>query len=316
MTSRLGAWAVPRHVLLVSALAAVVLLAPLIGGYLLAGPTAAIGIGMGYLVSTRTALGLRPAQALGLVVPGAMAGAVAVAVRDQPLAAACFVALCCLLVAPANVLADGLMSGVPTIAAVLVAVPGNFEPAATAGWMLFGGLIMVVLGTRLGTPSLPAGLPQQRAWRHAIVMAVSVGVVVYLVALWDLPHGYWIALTLTVVLRAFDDETKRRSWERVLGTIGGVVLAYVLASSLPVEAVAVVLALTLVLALAYATTGDYMRQIAFLTPSVVLLGSAGSTGLVAVERAVATVLGALLAAAVALGLAWWEARRQMVGEDG
>ena len=61
-------------------------------------------------------------------------------------------------------------------------------------------------------------------------MAVAVGAVVYLVGAWDIPHGYWMALTLTVVLRPFDDQTRRKSLQRVVGTIGGVVLSLLLAA--------------------------------------------------------------------------------------
>ena len=309
MTLRLGAWAIPGRVLLLSALSAVVLVVPLAMGFLLGGVAAAICIGMGYVATVRAALALPPLSAVALTVPAAMTAAVAVGLRGQPLAAACFVALCCFLVAPANMLADGLMSGVPTVAAVLVAVPGEFDPAHTIGWMLAGGLVVVLLATRLRKPSPQAGIGSSRAWRHAVVMAVSVGVVTFVVAHWQLPHGYWIALTLTVVLSPYDDDTMRKSWERVLGTIGGVLLALLLASLLPVWATAVLLFGCLVLMLAYATQGDYVREIAFLTPSVVLIGSSGTAlSLVAVERAAATILGALLAGGVALALARWESR--------
>ena len=51
-----------------------------------------------------------------------------------------------------------------------------------------------------------------------------------------------------------------------------------------------------------------------MTPAVVLLGSAGnSAGLLASERALATLAGAVLAAAIALALARFETRR---GETG
>ena len=310
MTGVLGAWAVPRRVLMLSLLATIVLLSPLAGAYLLAGAPAAIGVVMGYLAGARPALTLRPHHAMAVAVPAAMTGAVAVALRGQPFAAACFVALCCLLVAPASMRSDGLMAAVPSIAAVLVSVPGDFRPEIITGWMLLGSAVMVLIGTRIGSPerSEEDGVEPARAWRHAIAMGAAVGLTVYAVGVLDWPHGYWIALTLTVVLRPFDDQTLQRSWQRVLGTIGGVVLAVVLAAVLPLWAVGAAVAACLVLALAYIMLADYPKQVVFLTPGVVLLGSA-SPGALATERALFTVAGAALAGAIAVALAWYDNRR-------
>lgn len=315
MTGVLGAWTVPRRILLLCLLAAVVLLAPLAGAFLLAGAPAAVAMVMGYIAAARPALTLRPHQALGLALPTAMTGAVAVALRGQPLAAACFVALCCLLVAPANTLADGLMAGVPSVAAVLVSVPGDFRADAVALWMVLGGAVMVLLGTRIGAPERPlTGVATVRAWRHAAVMALAVGLTVFAVEVLAWPHGYWLALTLTVVLRPFDDQTLKRSWQRVVGTVAGVLLAVVMAALLPLWAVGVAVGVSLVLTLAYTILGDYSRQVLFLTPSVILLGSA-SPGTLATERALYTLAGAVLAAGIAVVLAWYEAREPEEGTE-
>lgn len=303
----MGAWAVPGRTLLLSAVATVVFVAPISGAYLLAGVPAALGLAMGILAAIRPAVTLRPLHALALAVPAGMAGAVAVGLRGQPVAAACFVALCCLLVAPAGILQEGLMGAVPTIAAVLVLVPGDFQPGPTALWMLVGGVLVVAVATRLPRSAPAPGVEPKRAWRHAAVMALSVGAVVYLVDLLAVPHGYWMALTLTVVLRPFDDQTMKRSIQRVLGTIAGALLALAAAVLLPLWALLALLAISTVLSIAYALGRDYTRQVMFMTPAVVLVGSAGGNpGLIASERALATLAGALLAAAIALGLARFE----------
>ncbi|HEY3339395.1 MAG TPA: FUSC family protein [Propionicimonas sp.] len=309
MTGRLGAWAVPRQALLLSVVATVVLIAAIVVAYLAGGTQGALAIGMGILASLRPALSLRPLHSFALAVPTAMAGGVAVALRGQPLVAAFFVVLCCLLVAPAGMLQDGLLAMVPTVVAVLVLVPGEFQPGRTAIWMLFGGALVVALATRLPRTASVPGIEERRAWRHAAVMAVAVGVVVYFVGSLDLPHGYWVALTLTAVLRPFDDQTMQRSRERVLGTIAGALLALAATLVLPLWALLVLLVVTTVLSTGYALTKDYTRQVLFMTPAVVLLGSAGHPFQIASERALATFAGALLAAAIALGLATFENRR-------
>lgn len=303
------AWAISPRVLLLSVLVAVFLLVPLVSGYLLAGPSAAIAIGMGYVALARPAFSLPPAHALALAIPATMAGAVAVAVRSEPVAAACFVALCCLLVAPVNQLHDGLLAGVPSLAAVLVAVPGSYDPGWTAVAILVGCGTLVLVATRAPRTRPPSGIPQLRAWRHATVMALAAGGVVYAVAALQVPHGYWIALTLTIVLRPFDDQTWSRSWQRIVGTLAGVVLALLLAALLPLWAMAIALGVCLVLTLAYTVQDDYVRQVMFLTPTVVLLAAPSGVGVIASERAVATIVGALLATAVALLLAWYEKRK-------
>ncbi|MFT4110251.1 FUSC family protein [Propionicimonas sp.] len=314
MTGRWGSWAVPRGVLLLCTAVALALLAPLIGGYLLGGVPAALAIGLGYIACAGPALALRPRHALALAVPAAMAGAVAVALRGQPLAASCFVALCCLLVAPASMVSDALMVGLPSVAAVLVSVPGDLEPGPVALWLLAGGAVVVAVASRLPALRPPAGgLPAPRAWLHASVMAVAVGTAVGTVALLDWPHGYWLPLTLSIVLRPYDDETLRRSWQRVVGTVAGAILAVMLSLVLPLPWVAVAVGACLVLALCYLVMADYSRQVVFLTPVVVLLGSAGSLGGVAAERVIFTVLGAVLAGTIALGLAWFDRRRLKEG---
>jgi uncharacterized membrane protein YiaA len=309
MSGRLGAWAVPRQALLLSAVATVVFVAAIVVAFLAGGTQGALALGMGVLATLRPALSLRPIQSFALAVPTAMAGAVAVALRGQPLVAAFFVVLCCLLVAPAGILQDGLLAMVPTVVAVLVLVPGDFQPGRTAIWMLFGGALAVAVASRLPRTTPTPGVEQRRAWRHAAVMALSVGAVVYLVGLWDVPHGYWVALTLTVVLRPFEDQTMKRSAQRVLGTIAGALLALVAALFLPLWALLVLLVAGTVLSSAYALNRDYTRQVLFMTPAVVLLGSAGHPFQIASERALATLAGALLAAAIALGLAAFENRR-------
>lgn len=148
MAGVLGGWAVPRRVLILCTVATVALLVPLVGAYLLGGLAASLATVMGYVACARPAFTLRPRHTLALAVPAAMTGAVAVALRGQPVAAACFVALCCLLVAPANMLADALLAGVPGTAAVLVSVPGHYDPGQVVLWMLLGGTVMAALGSR------------------------------------------------------------------------------------------------------------------------------------------------------------------------
>lgn len=295
------AWTIPRQVLLLSTAVGMTLVGALMGVLWLAGVPAALGMGMGLLAGIRPALALTPRWAMAMTLPVALAGAASVGLRGDPFAAACLVALCCVVIAPAEMRQEGLLSGLPTAAAVLVAVPGSFDSTTTAFWMVAGGLLSVAIAVVARFPRAAApGTPPDRAWRHATVMAASVGLVVYLVQLYEIPHGYWVAVTLTVVLRPLHDVTRIKARQRILGTIGGVVLALLLAWLLPAWGVALALAACLVLMTSYALLNDYVRQVVFLTPAVVLLAPAGGVGLQAAERALATLAGTLLAGALAL----------------
>lgn len=294
-------WAIPRRVLLFSAVLAAVLAGVFVGVLLLAGVPAALGLGMGFLAGTRPAISLTARGAMVLAIPIALAGAVGTGLREQPFAAACFVALCCVMAAPAGMRQDGLLAGLPTAAAVLVCVPGSYDPGWIAGWMIAGSLLLVAISVVAKFPRSPqVGTAPARAWRHAAVMAASVGIVVYLVQLNEVPHGYWVAVTLTVVLRPLPGLTRTRARQRILGTVVGVLLALLLAWLLPGWGVAVALVACLVLMNSYAMLNDYVRQVLFLTPAVVLLAPSDGTSLIAAERAIATLIGTLLAGALAL----------------
>lgn len=93
-------------------------------------------------------------------------------------------------------------------------------------WMMAGSLVTVAIAQILKVDAKAApGTPPARAWRHGAVMAASVGIVVYLVEHYEVRHGYWVAVTLTVVLRPLAEDPRARANQRILGTVGGVVLA-------------------------------------------------------------------------------------------
>ena len=300
-----GTWRVPRPVLLGSLKIALILMAPLVIVYASAGGVAALAVAMGYTGSLTPALTLRPTYSLALALPAAMTGVVAAGIAGQALAAACFVALACLLVAPANIVQNGLLSGIPTIAAVYACLrPPGSGPGGC--WMLVGGAIVVGVSalTRRSKSADPVGVDPWTAWAHAIAMAGVVGVIVLVLGVVDIPHGYWIAMTMTIVLRPYGTETQSVARQRVVGTTLGTVLALALAVVLPGWAALTVAVALLVLVVANALMGRYSQQVMFLTPFIVLVGSGSGEEAVgvAVQRVAATLLGALLAAGIALAL--------------
>jgi uncharacterized membrane protein YccC len=106
--------------------------------------------------------------------------------------------------------------------------------------------------------------------RHALRVTVVCGLDVALILMLHIDHGYWLLLTSLIVLQPHVSGTLRRGLERIGGTIGGGILAAVLAVVLNNQLViaAVLFPLTL-LALAVLPL-SYAAFAFFLTPAFVL----------------------------------------------
>ena len=312
-------WMVPRPVLIGALKIAVILIAPLVIAYLTFGNRrAALAVAMGYTGSLTPALRLRSGYSLALVVPAAMTGVVAPGIGGQALPAACFVALACLLVAPANVVQNGLLAGIPTIAAVYATLPDHQDPTQVGAWMLVGGAIVVVSPPAPGCACPPNRSASSRGRRGPMPWRwpSSSGRSSWSSAPWTSRTATGtIAMTMTVVLRPYGPETQTVARQRVVGTTLGAVLALGLALPLPTWAALVVAVALLVLMVANALLGRYAQQVTFLTPLIVLLGSAGGDDAVgvALDRVVATLVGAVLATVIALAL--WRVDRRVSRPD-
>jgi hypothetical protein len=126
---------------------------------------------------------------LGAVATTALTGAVATALLGQPVPAACFAALACLVAAPGNIWHNNLLGAIPTVAAVYTTLLIDAEPLETLGGLLIGGAVAVALMARRPGSGGLAGVPERIAWRHAVAMALTVGVVVYVMSVLEEPWG-------------------------------------------------------------------------------------------------------------------------------
>ena len=108
------------------------------------------------------------------------------------------------------------------------------------------------------------------ALRHAVRVAVVCGLDVALILILHIDHGYWLLLTSLIVLQPHVSGTLRRGLERIGGTVGGGILAALLALVLHSQLViaAVLFPLSL-LALAVLPV-SYAAFAFFLTPAFVL----------------------------------------------
>jgi uncharacterized membrane protein YccC len=132
--------------------------------------------------------------------------------------------------------------------------------------------------------------------RHAARVALVCGIDVALILILHIDHGYWLLLTSLIVLQPHVSGTLRRGLERIAGTVGGGILAAVLAlvlhSHLATAAALFPLAL---LALAILPI-SYAGFVFFLTPAFVLawLPYSGDWQL-ALIRTLNTLAGAIIA---------------------
>jgi uncharacterized membrane protein YccC len=148
--------------------------------------------------------------------------------------------------------------------------------------------------------------------RYALRSAVltMIGVAGY--KLLHLHHGYWLPFTMMVVLQPDYGATRQKAAQRMLGTVGGAVLASaILWLTLPVWVVMAATAATSAVFLYYLKR-NYGVAVVFITLFVVLLTE--TSGVVhldfAIERLAATLAGGVLAVLAAL-LFWpvWEQDR-------
>lgn len=109
------------------------------------------------------------------------------------------------------------------------------------------------------------------SWRYGLRLALCIGLAQALVSLIDVPRSYWVALTVTFVLKPDFGSVFSRAVLRALGTAGGLVIAAPLLASVPrgwwdVPVMAVLAALIP----AFSAKG-YAFQTAAITPVILLL---------------------------------------------
>ena len=300
-----GDWSIPGPARRTALLLTVATLVPTVAAYALFGFAVALAVFLGFVANLTPAARLPWRLGLAAVATTALTGAVATALLGQPVPAACFAALACLVAAPGNIWHNSLLAAIPTVAAVYTTLLIDADPLETLGGLLVGGAAAVALMARRSGAGDLAGVPERMAWRHAAAMALTVGGVVYVMSVLAEPWGYVLPMTLTLVLRPFGGETLAMARHRVLGTLVGVVLAAALVAVLPLWSQVLVQVCLLFLLLAYSTLGRYALYVVFVTPFVIFLGGRAEayTAEVGLQRVVATLAGAVIAGLIALWLA-------------
>jgi uncharacterized membrane protein YccC len=144
--------------------------------------------------------------------------------------------------------------------------------------------------------------------RLTVLMMAGVAVFEY----WSIPRGYWLPLTIVVVLQPDYGSTRVRAAQRLLGTLVGGTLASVLVwLKLPAPALLAAIAVT-TFGFSYTVRKNYAVAVFYITLLIVLLTETVGTVTLhfTIDRLVATLAGGMLAMLAAL-LFWpvWEWQR-------
>lgn len=134
--------------------------------------------------------------------------------------------------------------------------------------------------------------------RHALRLAVVASIAVALSESLQLKRGYWLTITVVVMLQPYTSATTNRALQRVLGTMLGAILTALLGAAFHDPRAILVLSFFSAAACIALLPMNYAAYSIFLTPTFVLLAeSAGGDWHLASTRVINTLLGGALALA-------------------
>lgn len=151
--------------------------------------------------------------------------------------------------------------------------------------------------------------PESVAFRHALRSAAALTAAVLLARALQLPHGYWLPMTVAIVLRPDFAATFSFGFLRVVGTIAGLLLTTALLYITPDQPWAHLMLMALLcVAFRYMAVVHYGLAVAALTGAVVILLSfeGVSPGAAVVDRVINTALGSGLALLAYMAWPTWE----------
>lgn len=134
-------------------------------------------------------------------------------------------------------------------------------------------------------------------FHHALRVAVVAAISVALYKLLKFEHGYWLTITVLVIMKPELADTRKRAHERIVGSIVGGTIAVVLAATVRnIILLDVLIVLFSVLAYSH-LRHSYSLYVIFLTPFIVLMIDLASPGdwQIALTRVFNTLAGGLLA---------------------
>lgn len=293
------------------------LLIPSVIVSVLGGTSASMAFGLAMGLGMAVTPVSKASQAIVLVVVGAALGALASFAGSTPWAIAGLIFLSAILFAIANQRSAGLLTLAPIMVILFGPGPIDLSWWMAGLWILAGGLVGAII-TRLlkfQAPTLP--VERRTAWEHGIAVGVLCAAIMYWTLANDIPHGYWVAVTVLMALRPLPNQRRETLNGRFIGTFLGALIALIAVLFLPVWGAVIVAVVCLFFLVWYSMGGAYLMQTLALTPMLLILASLGDAERgfeLTIERVVFTVIGIAVAIVVALLLRRWESRRETQSE--
>ena len=281
----------------------------------LGGASASMGFGLAMGLGMAVTPVSRPRQAVLLVLVGAALGGLASLAGSTPWAIAILMFVSAILFAVTNQRSAGLLSLTPVMVILFGPGPINLSWWSAVLWILAGGLAGALI-TRLlkfQAPILP--VEKRAAWEHGIAVGVLCAAIMYWALANNIPHGYWVAVTVLMALRPLASQRRETLNGRLVGTFLGAIIALLAVLFLPVWGAAIVAVLCLFFLVWYSMGGAYLMQALTLTPMLLIFASLGDIERgfeLTLERVIFTLMGITAAVLLALLLRRWESRREAV----
>jgi uncharacterized membrane protein (TIGR01666 family) len=112
---------------------------------------------------------------------------------------------------------------------------------------------------------------QSNYFRHALRVSIAT-IAGYIISRFlPLGHGYWILLTIIVILKPMYSLTKKRNFERLMGTLGGALVGFLLILFIPDRAVLFVLMILFMMGTYVFLRLNYLVCVTLMTPYILLL---------------------------------------------
>jgi uncharacterized membrane protein (TIGR01666 family) len=139
---------------------------------------------------------------------------------------------------------------------------------------------------------------QSNTFRHALRVSIAV-FCGYIVSLFlQVGHGYWILLTIVVILKPAYSLSKKRNYERLLGTIAGALFGLAILYFIHDNNVLFTIMLLLMVITYSLFRTNYLVSIFFMTPYILLLFHllfSANTKMILVDRVTDTAIGSAIA---------------------
>ncbi len=279
----------------------------------LAGTSASMGFGLAIGLGMAVTPVSKPPLAALLVVIGAALGALASLAGSTPWAIALLMFVSAVLSALTNQRSAGLLTLAPIMVILFGPGPITLQWWVAGLWILGGGVVGAFITKLLKFQAPVMPVEKRTSWEHGIAVGVLCAAVMFWSLANNIPHGYWIAVTVLMALRPLPNQRRETLNGRLIGTFLGAIIALLAVLLLPLWAAVVVAVFCLFSLVWYTMGGAYLMQALALTPMLLIFASLGDIDRgfeLTIERVLFTVIGVAAAVLLALMLRRWESRRE------